>query len=191
MQAAGKFGKNVHEFGLEMEHGFGLIELVVTIAIAAILLALALPSFREIGIRMNETSNNNNLVGALTTAKSEAVKLGTIAGLVSISGGTDWSSGWRVLIDSNNDGALTSADTVIATYPALTNQYTVETKVTGGANGQVIFSSLGYLAAPATLIDINVCRPDHNTTESSWIHVTGSGEVKSQRNTSSSPAPGC
>lgn len=185
MQAAGNFGKNARELG------FGLIELVVTIAIAAILMALALPSFREIGIRMNETSNNNNLVGALTTAKSEAVKLGTIAGLVSISGGADWSTGWRVLIDSNNDGALTSADTVIATYPALTNQYTVETKVTGSGNGQVIFSSLGYLSAPATLVDINVCRPDHNATDSLWIHVTASGEVKSQHNTSTSPAPGC
>ncbi len=185
MQAAGNFGKSARELG------FGLIELVVTIAIAAILLALALPSFREVGMRMNVTENNNNLVGALTTAKSEAVKLGTIAGVVSLSGGSNWSSGWQVLIDSNNDAALTSADTVIATYPALTNQYTVNTKVTGGADAQVVFSALGNLSAPATQVDINVCRPDHNATKSSWIQVKGSGEIRSQRDASSSPAPGC
>ncbi|HEV7491257.1 MAG TPA: GspH/FimT family protein [Rhodanobacteraceae bacterium] len=191
MQAAGSFGKNAREFELGLEHGFGLIELVVTMAIAAVLLALAIPSFREIGMRMNLTENNNDLIGALTTAKSQAVKLGVQAGVVGLSGGNDWSSGWQVRVDSNNDNALTTADTIIATYPAVANQYKITSKVTGGADAQVIFSSLGYLLAPATLADINVCRPDHNAAESLWIHVTSSGEVKSQRNTSTSPAPGC
>jgi type IV fimbrial biogenesis protein FimT len=183
MQAAGTFGKKAREFG------FGLIELVVTIAIAAVLVALALPSFREIGMRMNLTSNHNNMVGALTTAKSQAAKLGTIAGVVG--GGNDWSGGWQVLIDSNNDGALTGADTVIASYPALTNQYKVTTKVTGAADAQIVFGPLGTLAAPATQADVNVCRPDHDATQSLWIHVMGSGEIKSQHNTAGSPAPGC
>jgi len=197
MQAAGNFRKNVRELGsrLELEsgleRGFGLIELVVAIAIVAILTALALPSFREISVRMNVSEHNNNLVGALTTAKSQAVKLGVIAGVVSVSGGSDWSSGWQVRVDSNNDNALTSADTVIASYPALTNQYTVKSKVTGGADAQIIFSALGNLSTPATQADVNVCRPDHDSTKSLWIHVMGSGEIKSQHNTSTSPAAGC
>ena len=191
MQAAGSFGKNARELELGSEHGFGLIELVVTVAIAAVLLALAIPSFREIGIRMNSTENNNDLVGALTTAKSQGVKLGALAGVVGLSGGNDWSSGWQVLVDSNNDNALTSADTVIATYPAVANLYKITTKVTGGADAQIVFGPQGNLMAPATLADINVCRSDHDATLSSWIHVSASGEIKSQHNTTLSPAPGC
>jgi type IV fimbrial biogenesis protein FimT len=170
--------------------GFGLIELVVAIAIVAILTAMALPSFREIGMRMTNSEHANDLVGALTMAKAEAAKRGVIGGVVG--NGSDWTAGgWKVLIDSNSDSTLTGADTVIASFPAVTQQYTVKTKVTGGNDAQIVFGPQGTLALPATAADINVCRPDHQATESVWIHVVPSGEITSRRNTSSSPAPGC
>ncbi len=98
----------------------------------------------ELGRRMTVTENTNDLVGALATAKSEAAKLGVIAGVVG--SGNNWSlGGWRVQIDSDGDNALTGADTVVASYAALTNQYTVTTKVTGGADAQVVFSPQGTL----------------------------------------------
>jgi type IV fimbrial biogenesis protein FimT len=171
--------------------GFGLIELIIALAVVAILAAAALPSFRELGIRMTVTSHTNDLVGALTMAKSEAVKRGVVAGVVGT--GNDWSAGgWQVLVDANGDSTLAAGtDTVIASYPAVENQYKVTTKVTGGNDAQVVFSPLGALATPATLVDINVCRPDHQTAQSAWIEVVPSGEITSRRNTSSSSAPGC
>jgi type IV fimbrial biogenesis protein FimT len=170
--------------------GFGLIELIIGIAIVAILTALALPSFREIGMRMSTSEHTNDLVGALTMAKAEAAKRGVIAGVVGA--GSDWSAGgWQVLVDSNSDSVLTGADTVIARFPPLTDQYAVKTKVTGGNDAQVVFSAQGTLSVPSTQVDINVCRPDHQAAESAWIHVVPSGEITSRRNTASSPAPGC
>lgn len=184
MQAAGNIGTNARELG------FGLIELMVAIAIVAILTAVALPSMRELGRRMTVTENNNDLVGALTTAKAEATKRGAMAGVVGA--GNNWSAlGWQVLVDSNSDNTLTGADTVIGSYAGLTNQYTVKTKVTGGADAQIIFSPQGTLSLPATAADINVCRPDNQPTLSSWIHVAPSGEITSRHDTSLSPAPGC
>lgn len=170
--------------------GFGLIELVITIAIAAILVAAAVPSFREIGERMTVSENANKIVAALNTAKAEAAKRGAMVGLVGA--GNDWSAGgWIVYADSNHDNTLTGADTQIAIYPALDPHYAVKTKVTGGADSQVIFGPQGSLSAPATQADVNVCRPDNQPAESTWVHIAASGEITSHKNTTGSPAPGC
>ena len=58
--------------------GFGVIELMVAVAIVAILTATALPSFREMGRRMTVTSTTNDLVGALAMARAEAANDATI-----------------------------------------------------------------------------------------------------------------
>lgn len=54
--------------------GFTLIELMVTIAVAAILLAVAVPSFRHLIISNRLTTAANDVVTALTVARSEAIK---------------------------------------------------------------------------------------------------------------------
>jgi type IV fimbrial biogenesis protein FimT len=169
--------------------GFGLIELVIAIAIVAILTATAVPSVREMGRRMTVTENANNVVVALNAAKAEAVKRGAIAGL--IGSGNNWSAGWVVRTDSNSDGALTSADALLSQYGAVAQGYGVKTHVTGGADAQIVFGPQGSLSTPATAADVNVCRPDSQPALSVWVHVDGSGAITSHKNTAGSPAPGC
>lgn len=174
--------------------GFSLLELFIAVAVLAILTAAAMPSVIELGRRMTITEHTNDLVGALTAAKSEAAKRGSVAGVGLVGGSNNWSSGWQVYVDSDNDGQLTGTDTILGSYAALDDNYTVKTKVTNGASDAlVLFSAQGSLATPATQVDINVCRPDGQTAQSAWIHVSASGEIISQRNTSSSNdlAPGC
>jgi type IV fimbrial biogenesis protein FimT len=170
--------------------GFGLIELVVAIAIVAILTAAAMPSLREMGRRMTVTENANNVAGALNAAKSEAVKRGAIAGLVG--SGNDWSAGWVVRADSNLDGTLTSADNPpLSQYGALAQGYSIKTKVSGGTDSQIVFGPQGSLSTPATAADVNVCRPDGQPAQSVWVHVDASGAISSHKDTTGSPAPGC
>jgi type IV fimbrial biogenesis protein FimT len=54
--------------------GFTLVELMITIAVAAILLMIAVPSFRNIMNSNRLTTAANTMVGALNTARMEAIK---------------------------------------------------------------------------------------------------------------------
>ncbi|MDO8906340.1 GspH/FimT family protein [Hydrogenophaga sp.] len=100
--------------------GFTLIELMVTVAMAAILAALATPSFRELieAQRLRDTAFG--LVSDLTLARSEAIKRG---GNVAITPVADaWSGGWTVAVVDGGDqlseqrapGTGVSMDTVTA-----------------------------------------------------------------------------
>lgn len=55
--------------------GFTMVELMITIVIAAILTAIAIPSFRNIILSNRLTSTANDIVSALNVARMEAIKL--------------------------------------------------------------------------------------------------------------------
>jgi type IV fimbrial biogenesis protein FimT len=183
------------------ERGFGLIELVVAIAIVAILTAVALPSFRELGERMAVTSTTNDLITALNTARAEAAKRGSWVAVIGT--GNDWSGGWRVEADVGvppnppNQAFGDPSDVVLQQHGAVDTGYAVRTKVTNGNGGdsRIVFGPAGNLVdgtgGAVITADINICRRDHQAAQSRWLHVQSSGESGSQRDTSSSPAPAC
>ena len=97
--------------------GFTLVELLVVIAIAAILLAIALPSFQGT-LRSNRVATTGNeLLASLSLARSEGVR-STRGGGVCASedgatcGGT-WNSGWIVWTETNGDGTFNAGETVV------------------------------------------------------------------------------
>jgi type IV fimbrial biogenesis protein FimT len=57
--------------------GFSLIELMVTISVAVILVAIAIPSFVDITVTNKLSSTSNDLISALTSARIEAIKSNT------------------------------------------------------------------------------------------------------------------
>ncbi|MDY6929782.1 MAG: GspH/FimT family pseudopilin [Pseudomonadota bacterium] len=57
------------------QRGFTLVELMVTLVIAVVLIAIAIPNFRALMARNELATVTNAWVGALNTARSEAVKL--------------------------------------------------------------------------------------------------------------------
>ncbi|WP_198683206.1 GspH/FimT family pseudopilin [Peristeroidobacter agariperforans] len=54
--------------------GFTMIELLVTVAVASITLALAVPSFTQMTVNSRLTTQSNEVVAALNLARSEAIK---------------------------------------------------------------------------------------------------------------------
>lgn len=85
--------------------GFTLIELMITLAVAAILAALAAPGFSSL-IRDHRLSTQaNTFLASLQLARTEAVKRG-VQVTIRRNGGADapWDTGWRVFTDWDGDG---------------------------------------------------------------------------------------
>lgn len=82
------------------QSGFTMIELLVTISIAAILMTIAVPSFQSFLLDSRLTGHTNDLVLGMAYAKSEAVKRGinveVCASNDQATCSGDWDDGWIV-----------------------------------------------------------------------------------------------
>lgn len=88
--------------------GFTLIELMIAITILAIILVVGVPSFQT-SIQNNRLiTNANGLISAMMIARNEAIKRGVDVQIRSISGNANWSTGWAVVTDNNNDNAFSA-----------------------------------------------------------------------------------
>ncbi len=56
------------------EGGFTIIELMITVAVASLLMAIAVPSFNQMVVSGRLTAQSNEFVAALSLARSEAIK---------------------------------------------------------------------------------------------------------------------
>jgi len=118
---------------LKRQSGVTLVELMITLAVAAILMSMALPSFQGAIIRSRLNTSTNEFLAAINFARSEAVKLGRTVKLCksqdSASCSTDddvnWEAGWIALADSNGDGSIDSDDTSLRSWSALPDTYTL------------------------------------------------------------------
>ena len=83
----------------QVQRGFTLIETLVVVAIAAVLAALAAPSFTPIVERWRIRSATESLQSALYLARSEAIKRG---GSIAIDATGGWNTGWKVSHTQNS-----------------------------------------------------------------------------------------
>jgi len=122
----------------ETSKGFTLVELMVTIAIAGVLVGIAIPSFTSIISNNRLTTSANELVTALNLARSEAVKRGVSLTVRKVDdksstnknktawASANWEQGWDVFTDANDNGEFdTGDDVLLKTYGALSASYTL------------------------------------------------------------------
>ena len=111
---------------MKKTRGFTLVELMVTLAIAVILLSMGVPSMHDL-IRNNRLSSaTNQFVSSLNIARSEAIKQGRNA-TVCVSdtqnscSGADWGLGWLAWVDTNRNGNLDFPQEVLRVVEPLAN----------------------------------------------------------------------
>jgi type IV fimbrial biogenesis protein FimT len=140
-----------------LSHGFTIIELLVTMLVAGILSAIAVPAFTSFLQNDRDTGQINSLVGSLNYARSEAVKRASgnsifvcpSADGANCDATTDWTSGWIVkFVDPANPLNVS----VLQVVPALSGTNSVKTDV--GPAGGISFSASGQASAALT---VRVC----------------------------------
>lgn len=147
------------------QQGFTLLELMITIAIAAILLAIAIPSFQSTIARSQLTTKTNDFLAGLASARTEAIKNNTRAVMCASANGVAcngaaWTGGWLVFVDADRDGVLDAGE-VITKVGQVTNDLVVlgrnplGTRVTYGADGTLFETPANAALLPSV---IRVCK---------------------------------
>ncbi|HEV7614484.1 MAG TPA: GspH/FimT family pseudopilin [Steroidobacteraceae bacterium] len=142
--------------------GFTLIELLMTMTVAGILAAIAVPSFNSFVLNNRDANQINSLVSSFNFARSEAVKRNTSFGVAVCPSGNGatcnapaagWSAGWIVL---DLDPADLAPGNVLQTVPGLggTNVLTPSGAL---ANGGVTFNSTGGIRNTVLPFKIKIC----------------------------------
>src|SRR6516162_9889750 len=106
------------------EQGFTLLELMTAVTVAAVLLAVGVPSLRDLTIRQRITGAAQDLHIDLTLARNEAV---TRATNVTVCPSTDlvnctndgWVNGRLTFIDANANGVVDVGELVVKQTPPL------------------------------------------------------------------------
>lgn len=123
-------------------HGFTLIELMVVIAMVAIIASLAAPSL-QVGIAKQKVSvAASDLMASLMQARSEAITNNQQT-IVEPKDASDWSRGWRIYVDTDKDKSYTEGTDILVTTvaPAAVNVVTNDASI----GNLVGFQATGFL----------------------------------------------
>jgi type IV fimbrial biogenesis protein FimT len=120
--------------------GFTLLELMTTLLVVSIVLSAGVPSYLSIVRNNRAATNANELVSALTIARSEAVRRSERVSICRSNDGAtcsgSWEDGWIVFLDDAATDTATPVDPdasqLIGVWPAPVGEASVVTRSGGG-----------------------------------------------------------
>lgn len=131
---------------MDENRGFTLIELMITIAVMAILMSIAVPAFQSFVQNGRMAGRANEVMAGLAYARSEAVKRAADVTVCASSDGSTcsgtWTQGWVVLDQAGN---------VLRTQDAVGGSATLD------GTGTLVFSANGRMTNPGALTALTLC----------------------------------
>ncbi len=176
---------------LKRLHAFTLIELMIAIAIAAILLSLAAPSFQDMIIRSRIETLQDRFANAVITARTEASSRGQTLWICPLKADGepayedgdcdgDWADGWAVFaLDADNDPQLVARFLNPHAYPA-----TLKLASNNAAVTHLRFSASGFPVNGQASI-FALCNSGTAATHARGVMVEPSGRIAMTQGTES------
>lgn len=96
--------------------GLTIVELMITLAVLAILLAIAIPSFEGLIASTRVSNATNELLAALAQTRSEAIRRGQRVTMCMSANGVqctnagNWDQGWIIFSDATRAGNVANVD---------------------------------------------------------------------------------
>jgi type IV fimbrial biogenesis protein FimT len=162
------------------EHGITALELLVTMAIAAILMATAVPSFKNYSWNLRMRTAMDVLQTDLNLARSRAISH-NIQTIVcpsttsnECSGSSDWQQGWIVFTDLNGDRQKQDGE------PLLKQTGEVEFLAINSSRSRSYLRFFPNGSSPGSNISILFC-DQRGAEKAGIIAVSNTGRIRQQR----------
>ncbi|MBU2979094.1 GspH/FimT family pseudopilin [Alteromonas sp. C1M14] len=153
--------------------GLSLIELMITVAIAAILLTVGAPGIQSILQQNRVIAATNDISSVIRTARFTAIDQEQLTILCPTSDydacGTDWTLAKMVFIDANSNGSRDANETLIQSTDPLGSGLEI-----AGIKTALSFSPDGSVSTAAT---ITLCPASGDATAASAVIVSLYGRV--------------
>ena len=179
--------------------GFTLIELMVTLSVAGVLLAIGVPSLSRLIASNRISTQTNEFVGALNVARSEAVRRSQGVAIRSSAGTIDFTSGWKIFKDPNRTGAApTDTADILRETSGLNGRVTLKrvTQTGAGCTGTyadassadpfVVFNSRGANDGGASAF-FRVCDAGNASVKGRIVRISTVGKVSLECSSLSCP----
>ena len=169
---------------LKASQGFTVMEILITLAIAAILLATAVPNFKNQIEQSRFTAASNEILVALNFARGEALRRSRPIS-VRMKGDT-WQDGWEAFVDPARTGIVTPATEVLREGNSVGyvddpqepsgKRYTVDIN---GAPIFVLFDSNGRRRSNVAdaFVSFEVTKPNAEVSSTRKVCVSQSGRI--------------
>ena len=92
---------------MKTQKAFTLIEIIVALAVAAILAIVALPNMRYMLLSNQITSKTNQFIAAINYIRTETLTRNNtiqISPLDDSDDNNEWGTGWQIWVDMDNNG---------------------------------------------------------------------------------------
>ncbi|NBC22011.1 MAG: prepilin-type N-terminal cleavage/methylation domain-containing protein [Gammaproteobacteria bacterium] len=159
------------------QSGFTIVELMVTLAVAAILMGFAVPAFNDFVRQRTAASHINDFVLAVTYARSEAARRGVNVSLEARGNENDneWGEGYDVMVDPGG-----ADEEILRSFEAVADGFTMNA-VGNGWDGEdrLTYSPRGLITPqPPNPGQIQLCHETEDPGRVVNVTVIGRPDVE-------------